>query len=421
MFKLGFQLDIDIKELDNTLKSFLQTLIFDNSLECCSSSDNIWLDYLTENSQKFSSFKNNIWGWENTLITQSKITLDSTFDSMAVDRTIESADFYENLEWQDTCFRDFFGSLVGVEKEFLTWNRLYVFGDSLSDTGNVFNLTEGQFPSFPYVSGRFSDGDLWVDYLTEELDLESQPFTSINNNLKSNDSFGLNFAIAGATSGDKNVGIIPLGLEQQIDNFKLQKNKYSNDDLFALWIGANDYFSFIEDDLTTPKEIETNFPDRKELTNTVINIVNINIDNAIQELIEAGGSNIIIFNLPSLDKTPLAQNLTKKDRSILQELTSNHNKYLSDFIEETKIQYPNINIVDINVFQLFEEITNKPQKFEFDVTDNYTGIDLYTENNSSAATGSSEEYLFFDSVHLTTTAQSLVADLVIEELDQKFS
>jgi len=42
------------------------------------------------------------------------------------------------------------------------FSSLFVFGDSLSDTGNVSILTGGAFPdpSQPYFNGRFSDGPI---------------------------------------------------------------------------------------------------------------------------------------------------------------------------------------------------------------------------------------------------------------------
>ncbi|VEP16479.1 GDSL family lipase (fragment) [Hyella patelloides LEGE 07179] len=83
------------------------------------------------------------------------------------------------------------------------FDRAYFFGDSLSDTGNLLSITGGQIPNAPsYEPGRFSNGDVWVDSLAEELDLTIDPFTQDNG---SND--GINFAIGGATSGDSNFNL----------------------------------------------------------------------------------------------------------------------------------------------------------------------------------------------------------------------
>ena len=45
-------------------------------------------------------------------------------------------------------------------------SELYVFGDSLSDSGKTFSDTG--FPPFPYEQ-RFSNGEVWVEFLADQL------------------------------------------------------------------------------------------------------------------------------------------------------------------------------------------------------------------------------------------------------------
>ena len=47
-----------------------------------------------------------------------------------------------------------------------TYNRLVVFGDSLSDNGNLYAATGGTTPtSPPYYQGRFSNGPVFTELL----------------------------------------------------------------------------------------------------------------------------------------------------------------------------------------------------------------------------------------------------------------
>lgn len=44
-----------------------------------------------------------------------------------------------------------------------TIKHLAVFGDSVSDNGNVYKLTDKQWPPAKYYKGRFSNGPVWAE------------------------------------------------------------------------------------------------------------------------------------------------------------------------------------------------------------------------------------------------------------------
>jgi len=73
------------------------------------------------------------------------------------------------------------------------YSQMFVFGDSLSDTGNVFLASGGAQPPAgqPYFNGRFSDGPVWVESLAAGLGLAAVPSLA----------GGTNFAFAGARTG----------------------------------------------------------------------------------------------------------------------------------------------------------------------------------------------------------------------------
>lgn len=49
------------------------------------------------------------------------------------------------------------------------FSSFWVFGDSLSDTGNLFRDTGGAQPGPPYVDGRFSNGPVWADIVAQDF------------------------------------------------------------------------------------------------------------------------------------------------------------------------------------------------------------------------------------------------------------
>ena len=65
------------------------------------------------------------------------------------------------------------------------YSNVFVYGDSLSDTGNIYTVSMHTIPqSPPYYNGRFSNGPLAVEYLANSI---HSPLTS--------------FAWGGATTG----------------------------------------------------------------------------------------------------------------------------------------------------------------------------------------------------------------------------
>jgi outer membrane lipase/esterase len=73
------------------------------------------------------------------------------------------------------------------------FSSMTVFGDSLSDTGNIFLATGGTVPVAPYFNGRFSDGPVWIDHLAAGLGLPSGAMPALGG--------GSNFAFGGARTG----------------------------------------------------------------------------------------------------------------------------------------------------------------------------------------------------------------------------
>ena len=55
------------------------------------------------------------------------------------------------------------------------FSNLVVFGDSLSDVGNIAQATFGIYPGSAYYSNRFSNGPVWVETLSVELEFGPAP------------------------------------------------------------------------------------------------------------------------------------------------------------------------------------------------------------------------------------------------------
>ncbi|NEO55224.1 MAG: SGNH/GDSL hydrolase family protein [Okeania sp. SIO3B5] len=294
----------------------------------------------------------------------------------------------------------------------LDFSQMFIFGDSLSDTGNAFSLRGGVSPGNSLsFEDRFSNGpgSIWVEFLASSLDLNPTAF--FTNFSVSPD--GANYAIGGSVSGDKNINGNPRGLQQQLESFispLLATDSSANSEaLYTIWIGANDYSD--------------------PLSNTDI-VVN-NISNAIASLYNVGARNFLIPNLPSLGITPLATLRNTSD--ILNELTDEHNQKLEDAIAQLNQSLVGAKIILLDVNSLVDDRIENSSQFGFtNVTDSWSDTVLaFCPDAFFAEDGSVEscdidvpdpdEYLFWDLIHPTEAANQFIANEALYALKSEYN
>ncbi|WP_414552792.1 SGNH/GDSL hydrolase family protein [Anabaena sp. CCY 0017] len=207
--------------------------------------------------------------------------------------------------------------------------KLILFGDSLSDVGNVFGFSNSTFP-FPvavqgsligeplYASGAFTNGPIWWQYLTNQMLLEEPvPFYEnviTGTFLPSIPDEGVNFAVGGATTGIDNAGNaqnppfsfdLP-GLQDQIQAFDSLLGvggEADPDALYVVWAGANNFLgAFIPEDPANPFAPFQDFT--KDPTLPVSDI-----SAAIDSLYTLGARNFLVGNIYDLGETPLGKEL----------------------------------------------------------------------------------------------------------------
>lgn len=166
------------------------------------------------------------------------------------------------------------------------YSGLYIFGDSLSDTGNLFLATGGAQPPAgqPYYQGRFSNGLVWVDHLAAGLGLAADAAPSL--------AGGNNYAFAGARTGASGN---PPGVLAQVAG--LYAPTHPTADAGALYVvvgGGNDMRDArgaAGTDLTRQAAAEA----------AVANLMN-----SVGLLAGMGARHVLISNLPDLGATPEA-------------------------------------------------------------------------------------------------------------------
>ncbi|MCP4100961.1 MAG: hypothetical protein GY750_05995 [Lentisphaerae bacterium] len=126
-----------------------------------------------------------------------------------------------------------------------TFKKICIFGDSLSDNGNIYKYDFHILPkSPPYYQGRFTNGITWAEYVGNYY----------------YDHFGMkvrNQSVGGATCWLHNImnKKLPFTLRQERDGYYVKTAyttflKKKQDTLFIFWMGANDYLDGLENNMT---------------------------------------------------------------------------------------------------------------------------------------------------------------------------
>lgn len=257
------------------------------------------------------------------------------------------------------------------------FNDVYVFGDSFSDDGNLFELTNGIFPEFDNFEGRFTNGRIWIETLIPQLGLEINPEN--------------NFAYGGATTGAYNVlnsrtdvlpdELIPLpGIATQIDDFVSQNPVADSNALYVLWGGGNDYVGL-------------------GLTETEVDEPINNLLASIDRLADVGAKNILVPNVFDLGAIPLAINSSPEVQQRLAKATLAHNQALQIALEEVE-QNSEINIIQVDVYSALNQGIENPNDLGFS---NVT--EAYLDTNAT----NPDEFIFWNPIHPTVRSHDLFA------------
>jgi phospholipase/lecithinase/hemolysin len=261
--------------------------------------------------------------------------------------------------------------------EDVRFQNIVIIGDSGSDNGNVYALTNETYPIPPYWHGRYSNGPNWVDQLGV-LGVSDYAYGSAttDNNL-----------VQGYAKGNT----VPVpGMLQQVQLY-LDNTSVSNIDfartLYILWGGGNDFIFNIN---LTPEVIAAS------------------LFKSVQALLDIGAKNILVFNQMPVQYFPFTKPFESPE--LFTYITDQGNFYISNFTESMQLDNPQ---ASLNIFDIYSLVLNV-------VTQNSTNFTNTVDNcwsNLNATTvvqhcSNPEEYFFVDTLHFTTRAHGLIADAI---------
>jgi|GEM_PF-844959 len=279
------------------------------------------------------------------------------------------------------------------------FTSIVIFGDSLSDTGNVAHLTYDKYgvripgPAADYTDGRFTDGydtlppaehysGVWIEQLAESM--PSKP--EVKDSLDGGTDYAYGFATTGPGTGLFTFGtgdalsVNVNNIGQQITDYLATKPKITPKTLFVVWGGAIDLlYATSEDDVI-----------QAGLNQTV----------NIQRLIDAGATQFIVPNLPPLGLVPRL-NGSPTTSIPATEASALYNEVLgggiSVILELNTTRH--LHIAQLDVFGLLNSVVAAPA--------NYSLANATASSQGMAV--DPDTYLFWDDLHPTTHGHNILA------------
>lgn len=282
----------------------------------------------------------------------------------------------------------------------LAYDGVYAFGDSLSDNGNVYAATLGQFPPAPYYyQGRFSNGPVMVEDMAKGLGVTLH-----------------DYAYGGATSGTTNnlngsYGLSGLpGLSQEIGGY-VGSNSLDPNGLYTVWAGADDALGLFASlsPTSTLTQIETSAAQTIDTSST-------NVTDAVSTLESHGARHILVLNMPNLGLTPRAL----AENTVLPYASSFATTYSEDFnaalgSKLTTLQGSagfDAGIIQFNVFGAMNQVFANAASYGF--TNTTQGcFDTSTVSLCSTDPAVQNTYAFWDDVHPTARLHQILANEVL--------
>jgi outer membrane lipase/esterase len=289
-----------------------------------------------------------------------------------------------------------------------SYDALYVFGDSLSDAGNLAAATNGAVPIFPYYPyGRFSNGLNYADVLAGRLGVN--PITIPNQGPALLPSLtpaagalfplGTNYAWGGALTGGS-VSPLPASavptVLQQVGFYSFARQSGLSADpnaLFVLWGGANDLRDAISYASAHPGD---SFAKGDAVVKNAVD----NIKQALVGLESQGAVTVLVPNLPDLGQIPETRTLDAADGVFptAQYATALTGLFNAD-LDSMLVSFQGLSIKRLDVYSVFNNVLQHPVNYGLDnVTDPcFQG----TIASGGAMCGTPDSYLFWDDLHPT--------------------
>jgi len=287
-------------------------------------------------------------------------------------------------------------SMSSLPTQAASFSNVYIFGDSLSDSGNNFAAglyDPGQVisgntyvPSFTYFKGSnafgtYSNGPTWASDFTAALGLSAIPSLA----------GGTNYAFGGAVTSGAG---FPYSLTVQMGQFLSQVSNTAPSDALYVVAGGGNNARAAAAALATPG---LSFAQQISIISANASHFATDIGNMVDTLQAAGAQNIVVWNAPNLGTSPFAN--ATGTQAIGTLLASTMNDALAyRLVSETDVK-------TFDIFGLVGQVIANPAAFGIS---NYSDACGAAINSCNPATA-----LYWDAIHPTAQGHLVIADAML--------
>ncbi len=292
------------------------------------------------------------------------------------------------------------------------FDRIVVFGTSLSDPGNYFALHKVNntppytalvdpltlFPEAAYAIGghHMSNGATWIEQLAQPLGLEGSVGAAFQSR-----GAATNYAVNGARAYNDGIN---LDLQEQVLQFTNDFAGVAPDSaLYVMEMGSNDVFDALRHYL------------RGDVAggNSILQQALTSIGGQLGQLYKMGARRFVVWTVPDLSLTPAARRLDQASgtgmaiRHLTRMLAEGFNAQLAPIVSDLQ-QLPGIDVKVFDAFQASDDIVGNNTEFGLtNVQDAciMPGVAPFQCQNSG-------QFLFWDGIHPTKAGHAITAQQV---------
>jgi phospholipase/lecithinase/hemolysin len=257
------------------------------------------------------------------------------------------------------------------------YTAVFVYGDSLSDNGNLYSASGGTVPSDPpYFQGRRSNGPVAVEQLAASLGTPLYDFAWIG----ATTGIG-NYGDSGTVTSLGGLGLPGMGTELIASLPYLPPAAALADALFVVWGGPNDFLA------PAPSDAPLQIAQR-----AVANELSI-----ITQLQGLGAQHILVPGMPDLGLTPFFRN------DPTAPVTAAQATALTDYFNLLLVSSLPGDVTFFDTSALFRTVIANPGAYGF------TNSTDPCFNGSPPVCANPDQYVFFDDFHPTAATHAILA------------